>query len=189
MGSDDAWGAAVPRHLREDRLARSEAKAKRLKEECRQWKSQLASKAVECDALREEVVSLMGEIDSLRRKCRRPSEKRASHDVAMRLAECEGWARKNARENAELRNRELVRDVERSGGSRGSCGCNGKVRRNAGLWQGKNPFSGRRLSRRGRWTLCRRIFDRGVVSELAAIRIQRGVDGGVGPPQSEEQST
>jgi hypothetical protein len=60
--SDEVWpattrGAAIPRHLREDRLARSEARAKRRKEDCEQLKRQLTSKEVECDDLSGKVIS------------------------------------------------------------------------------------------------------------------------------------
>jgi hypothetical protein len=61
-GSDEVWpattrGAAIRRHLREDRLARSEAKANRRKEDCEQLKRQLAAKELECDDLSGKVKS------------------------------------------------------------------------------------------------------------------------------------
>jgi hypothetical protein len=115
--SDEVWpattrGAAIPRHLRADRLARSEAKAKRRKEDCEQWKRQLTTKEAECDDLGGKVISWRAEFESERRKCRRLCEERGRLDTAKRLAECGAKAEKNARENAELRVSELMRDVE-----------------------------------------------------------------------------
>jgi hypothetical protein len=109
---DATRGAAIPRHLRGDRLARWEDKAKRLKEECDHCKKCLTSRTVECDDLREEVAWSGAEIGRLKKELRRLREQCAVLDMAKRLAERDVAVQRNARENAELRVSELERDVE-----------------------------------------------------------------------------